>query len=229
MTKRLLATAAASLIASVAFQTTLTALSPALAFQQPPTVEAERTATYGSRDRYTSEIEMTDLSFGGERYLGAFINAPLQAVEAIYVARKPEDIFPKVTGGNAEWSLQIEKVTWDHSNSDQDGELGMGSVRRCDFVGGAGAAYERVYHVEENRLFAYDLDSERSSVPLPIRDFFVVWTVEPKGRNGSLVVARMYYHEAQDMGGNAAKAIAGALKTDFKNFANIYDGTYLSM
>lgn len=66
-------------------------------------------------------------------------------------------------------------------------------------------------------------------MPLPIRDFFVVWTLEDKGDEGTLVVTRIFFHEAQDMGGNAAAAVGQALAVDFKNFANVYGGTYVEM
>ncbi|MEM7730108.1 MAG: hypothetical protein AAF311_12675 [Pseudomonadota bacterium] len=204
------------------------ALSTAAAAQDMPNVEAERTAMFGESAAVTSDFSVTDYTFDSG-YLGAFIDAPLQSVQVLLLPMTPEEAFPLVHSGNANWSLQIEELTWDHSASETPGELGMGSIRRCDFVGGAGSAYERVFAVEENRMFAYDLDMERSTVPLPIKDFFVIWTLEDKGADGTLVTSRIYFDEAQDMGGNAAAAVGEALAVDFRNFANIHGGTYVEM
>ncbi|ABD54471.1 SRPBCC family protein [Jannaschia sp. CCS1] len=196
--------------------------------QQLPDIQAERTAMFGETPAVTSADPITDYTFDSG-YLGAHIHAPLQSIQTLLLPMSPAEAFPLVHSGNADWSLQIEELTWDHSASETSGELGVGSVRRCDFVGGAGTAYERVFSVEENRLFAYDLDMERSTVPLPIEDFFVIWTLEDKGADGTLVTTRIYYDEAQDMGGNAAEAVAAALAVDFRNFANIHGGTYVEM
>lgn len=202
-------------------------MTPAMA-QQMPTIEAERTAAFGSAPEFMMEGAVTEYDYGSG-YLGAYIDAPLQSVQVLHFPSTPEEVWPWVHSGNADWSVQIETLEWDHSASETPGALGMGSVRRCDFVGGAGTAYERVFAVEENRMFAYDLDMERSTVPLPIKDFFVIWTLEDKGADGTLVVARIYYDEAQDMGGQAAAAVEGALANDFRNFANVHGGTYVEM
>ncbi len=196
--------------------------------QQMPNIEAERTTTYGTMPSVTSTDELTEYTYDSG-YLGAYIDAPLQSVQTLLLPMTPEEAFPLVHSGNADWSLQIEELTWDHSASETPGELGMGSVRRCDFVGGAGTAYERIFAVEQNRMIAYDLDMERSTVPLPIKDFFVIWTLEDKGADGTLITARIYFDEAQDMGGNAAAAMGEALAVDFRNFANIHGGTYVEM
>ncbi len=196
--------------------------------QQLPNIAPEQTAMFGSEPRFTSTEAVTKYTYE-PGYVGSFINAPLQGVQVLHFDEPPEVVWDWVHSGNANWSLQIEELSWDHSASETPGELGMGSVRRCDFVGGGGTAYERVYAVEENRMIAYDLDPERSTAPLPIRDFFVVWTLEDKGDEGTLVVTRIFFHEAQDMGGNAAAAVGQALAVDFKNFANVYGGTYVDM
>lgn len=202
-------------------------LAPASA-QQMPKIEAERTATFGSAPEFTMEDAVTRYSYDSG-YLGGHVDAPLQSVQVLHFPKSPEEVFPLVHSGNANWSLQIEKLTWDHSASTTPGELGVGSVRRCDFVGGAGIAYERMIAVEPNRMIAYDLDAERSTAPLPIKDFFVIWTLEDKGADGTLVIARIHYDEAQAAGGQAARAVAGALAIDFRNFANVYGGTYVQM
>ena len=194
--------------------------------QQMPNIVADQTAMFGSEARFTSADVITNYAYE-PGYVGGFINAPLQGVQVLHFDESPEEVWQWVHRGNANWSLQIEELVWDHSASETPGQLGMGSVRRCEFVGGAGTAYERVYAVEENRMIAYDLDPERSTVPLPIRDFFVVWTLEDKGDEGTLVVSRIFFHEAQDMGGNAAAAVSEALAVDFRNFANVYGGTYV--
>lgn len=196
--------------------------------EQAQPIEAQRTARYGSHSKFTSTDAVTRYTYN-EAYLGSYINAPLQSVEVLHFNQSPDEVFEWVTSGNDEWTLSVETLTWDHSASQTPGTLGIGSVRRCDFRGGSGTAYEQVYAVEENRLFAYGLDAERSTVPLPIKDFFVIWTVEDKGPDGTLVVARMYYHEAQEAGGQAATGVAQALAVDFKNFANTYGGTYVKM
>lgn len=206
---------------------TLALLTVATA-QHMPNIEANRTAAYGQSAAVTSSEPLTTYTYDGG-YLGAHIDAPLQTVQVLLLPMTPQEAFPLVHSGNADWSLQIEQLTWDHSASEMPGQLGMGSVRRCDFVGGAGTAFERMVAVEENRMIAYDLDMERSTVPLPIKDFFVIWTLEDKGADGTLVVTRIYYDEAQDMGGNAAAAVAEALAVDFRNFANIHGGTYVEM
>jgi hypothetical protein len=203
-------------------------ISTALSAQQMPNIEAERTAMYGEFAAVTSADALTDYTYESG-YLGAYIDAPLQSVQTLLLPMTPEEAFPLVHSGNADWSLQIETLTWDHSASETPGELGMGSVRRCDFVGGAGTAYERIFAVEENRMIAYDLDMERSTVPLPIKDFFVIWTLEDKGADGTLITTRIYFDEAQDMSGNAAAAVGEALAVDFRNFANIHGGTYVEM
>ncbi len=204
------------------------ALTTAASAQQMPDIKAERTAMYGESAAVTSGDPVTNYTYDSG-YLGAYIDAPLQSIQTLLLPMTPEEAFPLVHSGNADWSLQIETLTWDHSASETPGELGMGSVRRCDFVGGAGTAYERVFAVEENRMFAYDLDMERSTVPLPIKDFFVIWTLEDKGADGTLIIARIYFDEAQEMGGNAAAAVGKALAVDFRNFANIHGGTYVDM
>lgn len=196
--------------------------------QQLPNIVPEKTAAYGSEERFTSSELFTNY-FYEPGYVGSFIEAPLQGLQILHFDESPEEVWEWVHSGNANWSLQIEELSWDHSASETPGELGMGSVRRCDFVGGAGIAYERVFAVEENRMIAYDLDAERSTAPLPIKDFFVVWTLEDKGDEGTLVVSRIFFHEAQDMGGNAAAAVGQALTFDFKNFANTYGGTYVEI
>ncbi|MDD7908340.1 SRPBCC family protein [Pseudovibrio exalbescens] len=196
--------------------------------QQMPTVEAERMATFGALAEFTSSDAVTHYMYD-TGYVGGFVNAPLQTVQMLHFEAPVDDVWEWVVSGNDEWAMAIETLTWDHSGSALPGELGVGSERVCEFVGGQGTAYERVFAVEENRLFAYDLDAERSTVPLPIRDFFVIWTLEEQDAGGVLVTSRIYYHEAQDMGGNAAAAVVGALTNDFKNFANIYGGTYITM
>lgn len=196
--------------------------------QQIPQIEAQRTAIYGSHSKFTSTDTITRYTYD-DTYLGSYINAPLQSVQVLHFNQSPNEVFEWVTSGNDEWTLSVETLTWDHTASETPGELGVGSVRRCDFYGGVGTAYERVYAIEENRLLAYDLDTERSNAPLPVKDFFVIWTVEDKGPDGTLVVARMYYHEAQEARGQAATGVAQALAVDFKNFANTYGGTYVKM
>ena len=205
-----------------------TLLAGAVQAQEMPMIDAERTAAFGSAPAFTMAGAVTDYD-SAAGYLGGHIDAPLQTVQMLHFDATAEEVWPWVHSGNADWSMQIETLVWDHTASETPGELGAGSVRRCDFVGGAGTAYERVYAVEENRLFAYDLDMERSSVPLPITDFFVIWTLEDKGEDGTLVVSRIYYDEAQDMGGEAAAAVEAALANDFRNFANIHGGTYVEM
>ncbi|MEM1053377.1 MAG: SRPBCC family protein [Pseudomonadota bacterium] len=211
-----------------AVSASLAALSISAQAQQMPTVEAERTAAFGSAPEFTMTDPVTRYSYDSG-YLGSYVDAPLQSVQAILVPMTPAEAFPLIHSGNAQWSLQIEELTWDHSNSKTPGSLGVGSVRRCDFVGGAGIAYERILAFEADRMIAYDLDVEKSTVPLPIKDFFVVWTLEDKGADGTLVIARIHYDEAQDTGGQAAMAVAGALAVDFRNFANLYGGTYVEM
>ena len=211
--------AVAAVAASLAFAATA---------QQLPNIVPEQSAMFGSEAKFTSTEAITNYAYE-PGYVGGFINSPLQGVQVLHFDEPPEVVWDWVHSGNANWSLQIEELSWDHSASETPGQLGMGSVRRCDFVGGAGTAYERVYAVEENRMIAYDLDPERSTAPLPIRDFFVVWTLEDKGDEGTLVVTRIFFHEAQDMGGNAAAAVGQALAVDFKNFANVYGGTYVDM
>lgn len=210
----------------------VTAFAVSMAFsataQEMPNIVAKKSAMFGSKAQFTSTESVSNYSYS-QGYLGSYINAPLQSVQVLHFEQKPEDVWRWIHSGNADWSLQIDKLTWDHSTSETPGKLGMGSVRRCDFVGGMGAAYERVYAVEKNRMFAYDLDSERSTAPFPVKDFFVIWTLEDKGKKGTLVVARIFFHEAQDMGGQAAAGVLQALATDFKNFANTYKGTYVEM
>ena len=203
-------------------------VSTAVTAQQMPDIKAERTAVYAESAAVTSNDAVTNYTYDSG-YLGAYIDAPLQSIQTLLLPMSPAEAFPLVHSGNADWSLQIETLSWDHSKSETPGSLGMGSVRRCDFVGGAGTAYERMFAVEENRMIAYDLDMERSTVPLPIKDFFVIWTLEDKGADGTLVTTRIYYDEAQEMGGNAATAVANALAVDFRNFANIHGGTYVEM
>ena len=203
-------------------------MASAAVAQEMPMVEAERTAAFGSAPEFTMSDAVTEYDYG-PGYLGGYVDAPLQSVQLLHFDAAPEEVWPWVHSGNADWSVQIETLVWDHSTSETPDELGKGSVRRCDFVGGAGTAYERVFAVEENRLFAYDLDMARSTVPLPIKDFFVIWTLEDKGEDGTLVVSRIYYDEAQDMGGQAAAAVEAALANDFRNFANIHGGTYVEM
>lgn len=210
----------------LAFALALTA-APTIA-QEMPKIEAERVAAFGSAPEFTSADAVTNYTYDSG-YLGEYVNAPLQSVQVMHFPQAPSEVFEWVHSGNAEWSLQIETLEWDHSASETPGKLGMGSVRTCEFMGGAGTAYERVYAVEENRMIAYDLDPERSTVPLPIKDFFVIWTLEDKGADGTLVVTRIYFNEAQDMGGNAAAAVGEALAVDFRNFVNIKGGTYVTM
>jgi len=205
----------------------LGAISTAVSAQQMPNIEAEQTAMFGSAPAFTSADPLTSYAFD-TGYIGGLVNAPLQSVEMLHFNAPVEDVWEWVTSGNDEWTLVIETLTWDHSASATPDELGVGSVRRCDFKGGQGFAYERVLAVEENRLFAYDLDFERSNVPLPIRDFVVIWSLEEQSE-GVLVTARIFYHEAQDMGGQAAKGVADALSNDFRNFANVFSGTYITM
>lgn len=213
-----------SLLAAVAWIGTALVLSA----QEMSKIEAENTATFGSAPQFTTADALTNYGYD-TGYIGAHVNAPLQTVQMLHFNAPVEDVWQWVISGNDEWAMAIEALTWDHSGSSTPGKLGVGSERRCDFVGGQGTAYERVFAVEENRLFAYDLDAERSTVPLPIRDFFVIWTLEQQEAGGVLVTSRIYYHEAQDMGGNAAVAVVGALTNDFKNFANLYGGTYITM
>ena len=213
---------------SLAIAAVAATMAIAASAQQLPNIVPEQTAMFGSEAKFTSTEAMTNYAYE-PGYVGGFINAPLQGVQVLHFDESPEEVWEWVHSGNANWSLQIEELVWDHSASETPGQLGMGSVRRCEFVGGAGTAYERVYAVEENRMIAYDLDPERSTVPLPIRDFFVVWTLEDQGDDGTLVVSRIFFHEAQDMDGNAAAAVGQALAVDFKNFAKVYGGTYVEM
>lgn len=195
--------------------------------EQKQNVEAIRSAKYGSQQKFLSRESLDSYTFN-DQYLGKHVVAPLQLVQTLQFDQSPDEVFDWVTSGNARWSRSIERLTWDHGSSQVPGTLNVGSVRRCDFVGGAGTAYERVLAFEENRLFAYDLDPQRSTAPLPIKDFFVIWTLEDKGADGTLVVARMYYHEAQDANGKIAAGVAQSLISDFQNFANVYRGVYVT-
>lgn len=215
-------------LAAVGLALTL-ALSPLTATaQQMPDIQAERTAAFGSEAKFTSADAITNYTYA-PGYVGEYVNAPLQSVQVLHFPQSPEEVFDWVHSGNADWSLQIETLTWDHSASETPGQLGKGSVRQCDFMGGAGTAFERILAFEDNRMIAYDLDPDRSTVPLPVKDFFVIWTLEDKGADGTLAVSRIYFNEAQDMGGNAAMAVSQALAVDFRNFANVHGGTYITM
>lgn len=204
------------------------ALAMSVAAQEMPEVLPKKTAMFGSEARFSSDDPVTRYSYASG-YLGGFVDAPLQSIQVLHFEKPRDTVWDWVHSGNADWSLQIEELSWDHAGSETPGKLGMGSVRRCDFVAGAGTAYERVYAVEHSRMIAYDLDPERSTAPLPIKDFFVIWTLEDKAGGGTLVMARIFFHEAQDMSGRAAMAVGQALETDFKNFANVYGGTYMEM
>ena len=56
----------------------------------------------------------------------------------------------------------------------------------------------------------------------------MIWSLEEQA-DGVLVTARIFYHEAQDMGGQAATGVADALSNEFRNFANVFNGTYINM
>ncbi|MGL1937115.1 MAG: SRPBCC family protein [Fibrobacterales bacterium] len=127
----------------------------------------------------------------GKYNVNNYTNAPLQIVKMVHLKVSTDQAFDLVAKGIPKWFDGIPEIIWNHTQS-SSGTFGPGSSRMCEFNGDT--LIENILVWEDNKIYAYSVDMEKSTASLPMSDHIGFFIVEDDGVGGSVVTWRQYFN-----------------------------------
>jgi len=169
----------------------------------------------GSATAQTALIEAQSLTHATHRRLVElrFDDAPLEVIENLLTR---VDLFDPT----------IAEVRFDHSQSVTPGEMGVGSRRICIFTDGR-RLVEPLLVYDPPRAYAYTVDSEASTISLPVREIVLFYEFR-KGDHGTLVTVHAFFDPSIPGTGPVIEPVlTGTLRRTFQTAVDVFGGAYL--
>ncbi|MEW7292412.1 hypothetical protein [Aquimarina sp. 2304DJ70-9] len=104
---------------------------------------------------------------------------------------KPKNIFNALVFDGA-LSPGFETRIWDHSKSDKRGEFGVGSVMTCTFKQPV-VLVQRIVAVNYPNFIIIEVDTEKTTVPFPVKNFEVVHFFKKDSGGKTLHIMNSYF------------------------------------
>ncbi|MGL1904002.1 MAG: hypothetical protein OCC49_17825 [Fibrobacterales bacterium] len=140
--------------------------------------------------RYNTMYDHGDRTIG-KYNVNNYTNAPLQIVKMVHLKVPTAKAFDLVAKDIPQWFDGISDLVWDHSKS-PSGEFGAGSTRMCKID--EDTVYENIRVWEDGKIYAYQIDMERSTSGFPMSEHVGFFIVEDDGMGGSIVTWRQYFN-----------------------------------
>lgn len=146
------------------------------------------------RSRFVSKYDYSS-RFVNDFDIGSVTDAPRQIHMMFRIKTSPDKAFELVSELDqiATWFTDIKNPSVDNSMSlNGPNALGTHSVRRCSLEDEL-LVEDIVYYDKNERVYAYAINQQLSTVSFPISDPVSLFTVEPDGHGGSLISWRHHF------------------------------------
>lgn len=139
----------------------------------------------------------------------------------------PSEVLPQLLTRVDLYDPTVVEVRFDHSLSETPGEMDVGSRRICVFDDGR-ELVEPLLVYEPPYAYGYTVDSEVSTMSLPVREIFLLYDfTETQDGDTKLIVRAFYDPQVPDMGAIIEPVLTGTLRRTFQTATDVFGGTYL--
>lgn len=172
---------------------------------------------------YESAYALDDRKLGPYD-LDAVSTAPQRKVVMVHFKKPVSEVFFPLLTEVDRYDETIVDVSFDHSRSSNPGTFGVGSVRICTFDSGK-VLYEPLVVFENNKFYAYSVDTDRSTRSLPIRDVVLFYSFEDRPQNSTLLTVRAHFNPPNPIVSPLINLAFGrALTNTFQAASDVFDG-----
>ncbi|MEM9771291.1 MAG: hypothetical protein AAF889_06790 [Cyanobacteria bacterium P01_D01_bin.73] len=157
----------------------------------------------------------------------AHTEATLRRIIEMRFDAPPSEMLPQLLTRVDLYDSTVVEVRFDHSLSKTPGEMGVGSRRICMFADGR-ELVEPLLVYEPPYAYGYTVDSEASTLPLPVREIVLLYDFTETQTGGAKLTVRAFYDpRVPDTGAIIEPVLTGTLRRTFQTATNVFGGTYL--
>ncbi|MEX3017622.1 SRPBCC family protein [Gymnodinialimonas hymeniacidonis] len=139
----------------------------------------------------------------------------------------PEEIFPQLLTRVDLYDPNVIEVRFDHSQSENPGQFGVGSLRICVFADGR-ELVEPIVIYDPPYSYGYTVDHEASTMSLPVSDIVLIYSFRPAESAATHLNVQAFYDPR--IPGTVPviePVLTGTLRRTFQTAVDVFGGTYL--